>query len=861
MDKPSYSVSPTLIIALHAGQHPRDPKKLVGWVPGAANRTLLTRPNALVLAELASGRTRWEPAARATVPDAAAWEAALKSLARSGLCVKAGEVRGRPPPFDSEIERRGDTAIPPSPPLPSHLQLPWNFAMRPGPGGLLAFSARAGKYLLLPPEAVDVLLSFVNLAEVAAVCADERPHARAWVEWFASRGLLIAAQAEPDGRVVQSRFADLRSAVARELAQLPEEMKRLAEALATQPIPRSTEKTPLYLVYVATSGEIRGQIPLALGMLLAHIRAYEGGALLESYQVIPELLFSPSAVRDAVQRHGPGVVFFSDYAWSLRDHLRISKALKEASPEFVTVHGGPSIPASEAASTRFLTEHGHVDVAVRGEGEMTAAEILKVLAPFRGSPAGLHRLRDVAGLTFRDPSSDTGLTRTADRARAVDVNVFPSAYLSGAFNACRIDDFYNAMLETNRGCPYGCTFCDWGQATLQKIKKFDLERIRGEIEWIASHHIPIIMCTDANFGIFERDVEIAKMLADARQRHGFPRQFMGSYAKNATARVAEIVRILRDAGISAEWHLAMQTTDETTLEIVRRSNIKPQRFDELLQAFRDLKLPVETDLMLGLPGSTVDSFARDLQYCIDRSVSAKAYDTTVLVNSPMADPAYREKYRIETDEKDEIVSTFSFTREELQVMKRLYEAYVRYETSGILFYILRYLQWDHRIQATDFLRRFVEVLAADPGAYPALSWVARYSPWNLNVGGWRPYYEELARYIGEQYGIASSSGLDTALRVQEAVTREPGRRFPDRVSLPHDFVSWWRDHGSGTARQPVKAPPLHSYPPAELVVEDPQGLCQLDLTRQRQYGTYYIHWEMHSELRAAETTALFLNTG
>jgi radical SAM superfamily enzyme len=147
-----------------------------------------------------------------------------------------------------------------------------------------------------------------------------------------------------------------------------------------------------------------------------------------------------------------------------------------------------------------------------------------------------------------------------------------------------------------------------------------------------------------------------------------------NYAKNATARLAEIIRILHEADVAGDGIIAMQTTDATTLNIVRRSNIKPRRYEELIDVFRGLKLPISTDLLIGLPCATLDSFARDLQHCIDRGVPARVYSVRVLVNSPMADPAYRERYCIETDEKDEIVSTFSFTRADLQTMKRLYEA-------------------------------------------------------------------------------------------------------------------------------------------------------------------------------------------
>ncbi|WP_438021201.1 radical SAM protein [Sorangium sp. So ce315] len=855
------AVSPGLIVALHHPPHPREPRKLVGWVPGLRNRVLLDRAHAIALAELSSGRAGTGhvlPAAR----DEAARIAALKGLVRSGLCAErteGGAKPGRFSPLDAEIERCDVEAAPTSQPAPTRLQLAWNFAMRPGPEGFLAFSARYRRYLLLPPDAVAVLVSFVNEAGVDTVLAEAAPRARAWVDWLVSRGVLVAARADHGERVVSTRLADVKGSCVAEQARLSDEIAELSAVRAMQPRPAA--RAPVYLVSATTEAEVRSQLPLALGTILAHARSYEGGTLLDSYRFIPELFVTPAALRDAVLEHGPGIVLFSDYTWTLNSHLRISKMLKAASPEFVTVHGGPSVPAHAAEVSRFLAQHEHIDVAVRGEGELTTAELLKALASSPGRPAaGLHRLRAVAGLTFRDSTSETGLTRTADRARAVDVNMFPSAYLSGSFDGCRKDQLVAAVLETNRGCPYGCTFCDWGSATLQKIRTFDLERVRGEIEWIAAHHIPIIWCADANFGILERDVEIARMVADARRRHGFPRQFLVNYAKNATARLAEIVRILRDADVAAEGVLSMQTTDEATLSIVRRSNIKTRKYDELIDVFRHLKLPVTTDLMMGLPGSTVDSFAGDLQRCIDRAVPARVYHAQVLANSPMADPVYREKYCIETDDNDNVVSTFSFTRDDLRAMKRLYDVYRLHETSGALFYVLRYLQWDHSIRAVDFLRRLIEVLAADPGAYPALAWVDRYSPWNLNVGGWRPFYDDMARYLEEHHGVGRSTALEAVLRMQEAVLREPGRTFPETVRLAHDVVAWWRDHGAGTSRPPVSAR-LDTYPPVEVVVDDPDGLCRLDLTRQRQYDYHFVRWELQSPLRTVDAVALFLDTG
>ena len=59
-------------------------------------------------------------------------------------------------------------------------------------------------------------------------------------------------------------------------------------------------------------------------------------------------------------------------------------------------------------------------------------------------------------------------------ARLNDLEI-PSPMLSGVFDDIiknNPDYVFNITLETNRGCPFQCTFCDWGSLTYAKIRKF-----------------------------------------------------------------------------------------------------------------------------------------------------------------------------------------------------------------------------------------------------------------------------------------------------------------------------------------------------------------------------------------------------
>ena len=101
-----------------------------------------------------------------------------------------------------------------------------------------------------------------------------------------------------------------------------------------------------------------------------------------------------------------------------------------------------------------------------------------------------------------------------------------SPYLDGTFEQLLPPDLVRAscaVLETNRGCPFRCTFCDWGQALHSPVRELPFERIAEELAWIAARRIARIYLVDANFGIRPRDLDVAREIARLRRERGYPR--------------------------------------------------------------------------------------------------------------------------------------------------------------------------------------------------------------------------------------------------------------------------------------------------------------------------------------------------
>ena len=611
---------------------------------------------------------------------------------------------------------------------------------------------------------------------------------------------------------------------------------------------------PVYSVFPVETGP-----PLSLGMLLANARAWNDGALNRTLE-LRRMEDPASFFADLATREGPAVLLLSNYVWSLDHNLEVARRAKAINPATVVVHGGPSTPKYEGQCEEWFAEYaGIVDVAVRNEGEVTITEALAALVDGDGG-VDLGRLEGVAGLTFRHPA-DGRIVRTEERERVTSLDDLPSPYLTGEFDHIDPSAWTEVTIETTRGCPYGCTFCDWGSSTLSRIRKFDIERVAAEMHWAGEREFDAWAMGDANFGIMSRDVDVTRRVVEVKQRWGYPKFFGFNVAKNTTKHLTVIVDELVKAGIGPMFTLALQTRDEETLEAVRRTNISTEHYTSLASSLRRRGLPLRADIMLGLPGQTVDSLSGDLQFLMDHDVPARMWITQLLPNAPINDPAYREEWDV-VDDHGVVIATRSFTAEDRAEMLRIRHAYTVFEQFGLLRHVTRHVQWDHGVDIMTVLRRIVTVSDHDPDRYPLLNWTMRYFDYfNAPPVGWRSFYEEVRRFLVAEFGLPVTEALDTVLEVQELLMPEMGRTFPASIALRHDYVRYYQDRTRPlwmSEPAATSGPALTEYGPARFTVyADPLSRCSTGtinvITDPRNESMtddfwMYGHWEMDSPL-------------
>lgn len=316
------------------------------------------------------------------------------------------------------------------------------------------------------------------------------------------------------------------------------------------------------------------------------------------------------------------VAAFSSYVWNENYNLKLAKAIKQKFPNCKVVFGGPQVPSEPAD---YLSKHTFIDYVFHGESEYTFKEFLK----------GNITERSIKGI------------------RIDDLDTIVSPFLDGVMDsivAKHPNKNFSVTLETNRGCPYACTFCDWGSLTYSKVKKFSTDIVKAEIEWISRNGIKFVDVADANFGIFkDRDFDILKHMIEYKDKYGYPETYSFNWQKNSTEQTLEMVKYLTDNNSARGMTLSVQSMSNDVLKNIKRKNMEVSNYEKILQECNVKNIQTYTELILGLPGETYESWVEGIDKLLTTGQhnNIEVWLCQMLVNAELSSVASKEQYGIE----------------------------------------------------------------------------------------------------------------------------------------------------------------------------------------------------------------------
>jgi putative methyltransferase len=415
-------------------------------------------------------------------------------------------------------------------------------------------------------------------------------------------------------------------------------------------------------VYVVALNEIPF-LPYIHGLLRTCVE--RDAALIPQYRFGEPVFLSENPHKIVERLIDPSVIGFSCYVWNFRRHMKLARLLKDRHPNTLTVAGGPHVPDLVGD---FFELHPYIDVLIHGEGEWTFRELLARYAPF-DSPQRLD-LADIAGVSFRTPNGVVTTPRRPQTGKTIDLpSPYTAGYLDSSIELCQRSALrFYAPWETNRGCPFSCAFCDWGSSTMSRVRLFGEEQIAADISYFGARGISNVFICDANFGMLSRDVEIAARLGDAHAKTGYPRQVRVNFAKNSNDRVFAISQIFERHSMLMGTTLSLQSMNADVLEAIDRSNIGIQQFTDLHERYSGVGIHTYTELILGLPRETRDSFCRGLCELLEAGnhQDVRVFDFMLLPNAPINTLASRSQYSLDTIVRPLFVDLRGTPRDEVE---------------------------------------------------------------------------------------------------------------------------------------------------------------------------------------------------
>ncbi|MCB9595967.1 MAG: radical SAM protein [Sandaracinaceae bacterium] len=329
----------------------------------------------------------------------------------------------------------------------------------------------------------------------------------------------------------------------------------------------------------------------------------------------------PEAFFEAVVDFGPTLVGASTYLWSIGPFRDLAARIKRWDPSVQVIVGGPQARPSVLALEPYREMARTVDAAVTVEGE----GVIRDLARGHLDPGW----RSTPGLLVPHALG----WRATEAAPRVDIEAYPTPYQIDA-----APKGYTGYLETFRGCPIHCNFCQWGEQRADRVHS--AEYLASHLEGLKRAEVPNIFCLDAAFNLSPRAF---RALAEAERQVGVLKDCLVHGHLYPTFLRDEHIELLTSFK-RCQVAIGVQSFDAEVLHRLGRP-FDLDRFEHVCDVVRQ-HWPIELELMLGLPGDTPASFRRTFERAVEIADSVRVFWTLVLPDALLdrSDPSLHVKF-------------------------------------------------------------------------------------------------------------------------------------------------------------------------------------------------------------------------
>lgn len=358
------------------------------------------------------------------------------------------------------------------------------------------------------------------------------------------------------------------------------------------------------------------------------------------------------------------IFLFSSYVWNYTIVDELAELVRLKKPNSIMVIGGPHIGKNDKSLFEKRRNLYDFICQVTKPGEIFVQDLIDSFFENEGKP----KIDDISWELRSDKKCDQFMPDYSVYEEHLDYLKETRQYAKDN----NLEPF--VVLETTRGCPYSCTFCEWGGGIGGKIYKKPMDVVKKDILALKEAGFIRMYSTDANFGVFmDRDVEIFKFAWDNKIKLSDTSTFKHKSLKKRIELVDKWFEVIKNKeetikeAKSSNYYcsenskesigivptVSIQSVSEEAMKVAKRVDLT---FDDKIKLSEHIYkkcreegfIPPSLELILGMPGSTIDDFYEEFNILYNFGTwGSHRHDYMFLPDSEISEPDYIKKYNIQ----------------------------------------------------------------------------------------------------------------------------------------------------------------------------------------------------------------------
>ncbi|GMO32452.1 MAG: hypothetical protein Ta2F_08360 [Termitinemataceae bacterium] len=318
---------------------------------------------------------------------------------------------------------------------------------------------------------------------------------------------------------------------------------------------------------------------LALRLLAANLGEYKDNCVIEEFalrQGMDEKL-------DGIKKHNARIIGISVSIWNVSQTTCLLRELAGKDKPIIVL-GGPEVSVIDSSAEIFK----YADYVIKGEGE--------------------HLFRELCARLLTCSAAATAACQIISQTEPVDVTTVQQAY-----SLYTEEDLQKKLVyvESVRGCPYTCTFCQSGTlSSTKKCREFPLQNFLLEMDTLIKRGAARFKFLDRSFNVnTKRAVTIMNFFLERILQANKNTMFVHFEITPETIPQEMLAVMRKFPQGTLRLEIGIQTLNPHTQTLIGRKIFSGKELENIRVIIENTNAIVHADLIAGLPEEGFDSFA------------------------------------------------------------------------------------------------------------------------------------------------------------------------------------------------------------------------------------------------------------